>query len=394
MTIAYPTLDKISKRMSTSSIIFTRYLYEKHYVESALTLSLLNYQKEAALFWAYELYYSGFVEDLYSHFMTIFYDYYYILNTAFEKYLLNILDHGMMYDDITVYFIIVNLLKRKYTLDVLLLKSLALHWENEDDFVPPTCGEEIRICCTHLNDDDEDKQEKEKEDDKNKYSSSSYTIHLSLWFFKDSLKSLDVFLDAIPNVKWKPILQCPYLSILHKKQAFIGRLLLFIKKDSVHIKQCRPIYVNKVENEEEILCMYQTKYDHTHVGHEFEPHEVLLHETHFGFNDEGMEYLSLFHVNQEDVKHALFQQWEQHAYLTPLWKKRFDFYQWNQQQLLFINHDYEEYFYEWYAYCPDEQCHAVQMKLVHRYDANVSVASFIIKYGKLNILQIDSDFFT
>ena len=46
-----------------SHIIFTRYLYLKDEVEIALLASLLN-KKDDALFWAFELYFSGFESEL------------------------------------------------------------------------------------------------------------------------------------------------------------------------------------------------------------------------------------------------------------------------------------------------------------------------------------------
>jgi len=361
------------------SIVFTRYLYEKHYVLSALTLSLLNYQKDAALFWAYELFYSGFVEEVYHHIIALFYDYYYLLNASFEKYLLNIVDHGMA-EDISIYLIIVNLLKRKYTIDILLLKTFAFHWENE--LIQPTSGEDIIHIVEHYDDG---------------------LVDLSMWLFKDALVDFEnILLDSmkcllqskgLPNKLLKDLhilFQSPYLSHLHKKQAFIGRLILLLKE----VKQGRPIYIHKVENEEEILHSYQTKYDHTNMNEDTQPHEVLLKETRFGMNDDGMEYLSLFHINQNDVQCALFQNWESHAYLTPLWRKRFAFYgasMTTTREMQFNNAEYEEYFYEWYAYCPDEQGLEIQQKLLHQRDPNLSVTAFLMKYGKLNVLQTNLD---
>ena len=66
---------------------FTRYLYEKEEVKLSLILCILN-KKEEAIFWAYELYYSGFKSDLINLFWTIYYDFYYTSNPSFEKYLL------------------------------------------------------------------------------------------------------------------------------------------------------------------------------------------------------------------------------------------------------------------------------------------------------------------
>ena len=43
--------------------ILTRFLYVKDEVQIALFMSILQKKKEDSLFWAYELYYSGFEEE-------------------------------------------------------------------------------------------------------------------------------------------------------------------------------------------------------------------------------------------------------------------------------------------------------------------------------------------
>lgn len=45
-------------------VVFTRYLYMKINVITSLQTSILNYDYESALFWAYELYYSGFESEV------------------------------------------------------------------------------------------------------------------------------------------------------------------------------------------------------------------------------------------------------------------------------------------------------------------------------------------
>ena len=54
------------------SFIFTRYLYEKEEVEIHLLLSLLYKKQEDALFWAYELFYSGFEIHLLQYLLKIY----------------------------------------------------------------------------------------------------------------------------------------------------------------------------------------------------------------------------------------------------------------------------------------------------------------------------------
>ena len=70
-----------------SHIIFTRYLYLKDEVEIALLASLLN-KKDDALFWAFELYFSGFESELIEILWKIYYEFYYSLNPSFECYFL------------------------------------------------------------------------------------------------------------------------------------------------------------------------------------------------------------------------------------------------------------------------------------------------------------------
>lgn len=53
-----------TEKMVKTSIAFTRYLYEKTEVLHSLLFALLNQNREEALFWAYELYFSGFEIEL------------------------------------------------------------------------------------------------------------------------------------------------------------------------------------------------------------------------------------------------------------------------------------------------------------------------------------------
>jgi len=83
-----PLIEKMSESESgnTDQFCFTRYLYEKEEVKYAFVTSLLR-KKEEALFWAYELHYSGWTEELIQLLFIVYYDFYASLNTSFETYL-------------------------------------------------------------------------------------------------------------------------------------------------------------------------------------------------------------------------------------------------------------------------------------------------------------------
>ena len=76
---------------------FTRYLYVKEEVKLSLILCILN-KKDEAIFWAYELYYSGFKSDLIHLFWSMYYDFYYTLNPSFEKYLKQKLKTNLVFE--------------------------------------------------------------------------------------------------------------------------------------------------------------------------------------------------------------------------------------------------------------------------------------------------------
>jgi hypothetical protein len=65
-----------------TNIILTRYLYTKIDVKQSLLLSLLEHQTDEAMFWAYELYYSGFQQDCFDYVSNIYEEIYSSNNTG------------------------------------------------------------------------------------------------------------------------------------------------------------------------------------------------------------------------------------------------------------------------------------------------------------------------
>ena len=69
----------------TQNIIFTRYLYLKDELKISLLTSLID-KNEGCIFWAYELYYSGFENELFDLLWKIYFNFYYTLNPSFQQY--------------------------------------------------------------------------------------------------------------------------------------------------------------------------------------------------------------------------------------------------------------------------------------------------------------------
>jgi len=74
-----------------SELIFTRYLYPKEQVCHSLLLALLEHNVREALFWGYELYYSGFTYDTVQYVVNIHEKLYLSTNTnKFNNYILGL----------------------------------------------------------------------------------------------------------------------------------------------------------------------------------------------------------------------------------------------------------------------------------------------------------------
>ena len=70
-------MNILSKQLKQSNLIFTRYLYIKYHVKQSLISAILQKKSKEALFWGYELYYSGFEEEVIQFVLQIYADYYY-----------------------------------------------------------------------------------------------------------------------------------------------------------------------------------------------------------------------------------------------------------------------------------------------------------------------------
>jgi hypothetical protein len=68
-------------------ITLTRYLYIKEEVMISLTISILEKNRDEALFWAYELYWSGFQEETFDFLMSFYSEMFESLNPRLKKFL-------------------------------------------------------------------------------------------------------------------------------------------------------------------------------------------------------------------------------------------------------------------------------------------------------------------
>jgi hypothetical protein len=69
------------------NLVLTRYLYPKLDVKQSLLLALLERKSDEALFWAYEIYFSGFEEDMFDYIDNIYLGFYKLENPELECFI-------------------------------------------------------------------------------------------------------------------------------------------------------------------------------------------------------------------------------------------------------------------------------------------------------------------
>jgi len=378
---------------------FTRYLYEKDEVKLALIVSILN-KKEDSVFWAYELYHSGFVNELIELFLNIYYDFYASLNASFENYLhikLKILIEENSENDELLSIIVNNFMTRPFTCDVFFMRKL------------------------------------------------SKVLSFNIPFVKDYQNKSDFTMikgDLINLLKIEDYLTIARLIFyeiygVHLKQVLELIVDYFNKKDvSLKTKAILADYDNKIQNDFEIekriifsrlihfACLSKKIKMGRNLYVRIEPEDVVMYETiTVNLNERGNgsklailpaykilpiatmcsidadNYLSLFHLKRDrkDVVKAYHTQWLYHASFSPLWKKRIEKYHGiinhKNKTIDFKDDDEEENFYEQYGLEPDEQKQEIQNKTICPILKKRTWYEFYLQHKNRGIIDIDEMYF-
>ena len=335
-----------------SNFIFTRYLYEKEEVAYSLLFALFQKKEDEAIFWATELYYSGFEEELYEFLWVVFQNFYASLNLKLEHYLLKkiaILKEKNKSEDrqdknriIHLHLIIKNLIIKPYNLDTFSLMTLV------NDF-------EINSTIQNL-------EHQESPD----YLQMAVLI-FDQWREKDLIfleKKLDEFLKA--NVDSKNLMKDWHTTIelLESTQlSFSPQILLLTRilhfyslSNQLRMGKNLTLILPEEEIQEEI-DRYKT-YDH-HLRH----YQILKKERRHQINGK-IGALTTLKRNQISIKTAYLEDWLYYASFSPIWKERIENYNGyivtEERKVFFEDEEEEELFYTSYGYEPDEQtseCH-------------------------------------
>jgi len=359
----------------SNQIVFTRYLYIKDEVEKALIISILDKKEEESLFWAYELYYSGFQSETFQLLWNIYFDFFASLNQSFESYFFKKeKEWHKTKSDTTIAIIVQNLLIRPFNTDVFMLLYFGKH--NETDCIQIQLAKWI--------------QEKDY---------LSITSFITRNNKVNVVELYETFLDEFHEISRKQTLLTQFKKIIKYKPHLItkiavSRIIALFTKTQKKIKG-RNLYMHVDEND---IVNYKT-YD----GNEIRPYRVLSKMCLFNLNENN--YLSLFQltrnaINNKQLHDLYFYHWIFCASFSPIWLTRIKQYHgtvdFQKKNIQFESEDNEEYFYNKYNYEPDEQPLSIQNKNIPNIDSgnnidnksNITWSAFQKKYNTNGIIDV------
>jgi hypothetical protein len=362
---------------------FTRYMYEASEVEIALIVAILN-KTDDALFWAYELYYSGCIPQLITLLWKIYYDFYATLNASFEKYLYNKLKSGNI-DAHIICSIINNLMIRPYTIDVFILRQLVKQLDSEvdeNDQINDLLHKEDFISLAYLI--------------LNTPTPVVDTLSNVIVFFNRSglslnstteLNSYTKIISALPFVNPRTILlsRAIHWFVLFKKLK-VGKKLF-------------------VHTEPSDIVMYETILtDLTMQGNTskypllpiLQARNILSQAAIYSIDQ--YNYLSLFKSKREtnDIVKAYYNHWVYYASSIPLWQWRINtcngVIDHTSKSITFEDEDDMEQFYLHYGLDTEEQPVRIQEKSIKPIIKEKDWSVFYYKHKQTGIVDIDIEY--
>lgn len=365
----------LSLPLPGSKFIFTRYLYIKDEVKMALLIAILN-KSDDAIFWAYELLYSGFKNELFALIWKIYYDFFASLNPSFASYLIKKQTEN---EDRFVSAIIQDLLIRSFNTDVFMMRKICQLFEVDYDILE-TEDNIYEKLDQWLNSED--------------YRSMAYFI---LNDKKEILSGMEIYKYVLTKAKQtnpKRLIK-EYLNatetckhIVSSKIILLAHIMSLVSKEKNMISK-KNFYV--IVKPEEVV-----QYETIETSEDIRPYKILRNGCICGINDH--QFLNLFMLERRNMKNlseTYNTKWLYHASFSPIWFERIQMYKgyvnYEKQQVQFVSDYWEEEFHNRYNYEPDEQPLIVKMKTISDFDREASWNQFYEKYKKNGLIGVDEE---
>ena len=371
--------DVLTISVPGSNLIFTRYLYLKDEVKIALLLSILN-KSDDAIFWAYELYYSGYKNELFAFIWQIYYDFFATQNPSFAAYLSKKLSSNAI-EDRLVSSIIQNLLIRSFNTDVFLLRTISECFELdvENDLERILENKDYRQLATYIL---SNKEQKEID---------IYKIVLTYFKLTNQQKRINELTNSISNnsMSTNVILLANVLSLITFDKSQSKKVNFYVCVDPVEVVQYETI--DAVDN--------------------LKPYRILKQACICQIDEHSFQNLFQSFRNQKiqnglkvkydgwtrrAISEKYSDKWLYHAAFSPIWFNRIKSFKgyidYQKNEVKFIDEDWEEAFYNKYGYEPDEQPLFVKENTLGK---NMNEKStwhqFFAKYKKAGLIDTDKD---
>jgi hypothetical protein len=385
---------KENTNISISNFVFTRYLYEKDEVKISLLINILNKKENESLFWAYELYHSGFTDELIQFLWKIYYDFFSTLNPQFENYLLNKLQEKQIVCDKKVLAnIISNFLIRPFNMDVFMLDYFVKknnkpeNLQNINKFTTATLKKTftsflnthdyfgIGFCILHICNDEQ----------------INTIIKLSIDYFSTFIENLD-----------KKLIISKINKIVSKNN-YNKRILVLAKILSYYsiltsLKMGKNIYI-VVEDADivkyETVCVNLDCPQDKPYTKMFPAYKILTKACLYFIDN--LDCLTLFHLKRDnaDIVDAYLNNWMYYASFSPVWKERILKYNGKiddeLKSVVFDDDDKHEQFCENFNYEPDEQTKDIQNKSIQNIETKITWMSFYESYCNNCLIDFQSN---
>jgi len=348
-------------------------------------MSILNKQNERSLFWAYELYHSGFKEEMFHLLWTIYYDFFHTLNPSYSAYFTKKYKEWGKCDVeedalLIVYSLISNLVSRPYNMDVFLIRQYIKKTKKKQYDL-----NDIPILVNAI-------QEKQ-------YIKIYKYISCIIDSKQDNLRPImnviyDQLLNKTPEITQKKIdIQ---IQITKQNQMSIAHVLLanvICYHTILNGKQMgKKIYVtfdNGLVDQYRTINKEDTPIISPNTIHErYESYNILPSAC--MYNIDSGNYLSLFDITRNnpklDVCSIYYYQWLYHASSSPIWLARIKKYNGNivnkDKKIHFEMEEDIEAFYQEYGLEPDEQNIETRHKNIQPLEEKQSWFDIVIEYNK------------
>jgi hypothetical protein len=358
----------------------TRYLYVTKYVKLSLIIALLEKDLDKALFWTFELYFSGLDQELFGLLWVIYFGFYASLNPELFDYLLESYTNWIKSEDFDekskiVCLMVNNLIIRNYSLDVFILSKLA-NTQNID-----VTGVELK---TEL-------------ENKNFMVITKYmTTRTKFGDLQQTYKEiLDYFKKKNKNDEMEKFQKMMKISNVNPSIILLSLVFTHYNK-KLKIKMKKNVIVDSFDGD---IDEYKT----IQVDDDFPAYKILpLAYVYEIFDDNN--YIHLFDnrknlIKREEIIDIYQYKWIYYASFSPVWFYRIQKYNGiidhSTKTVTFPDEESLQEFHLFYGYEPDEQPRVIQNKSIG-YFANCEEMyegktwkTFYDKYGKNGLYVVE-----